>query len=344
MSMLKKQIENYQKDSVIELMQAKTAAELEAFRIKHLSRHGLLSVIVNTLKELDLEQKRTIGPLITTLKKELQQAFKEREKLVSGQLLAAEHRKTKNFDVTAYEPHELHGSLHPHTLVREEAENIFLSMGFAVVDGPELEHEFYNFEALNIPPEHPARDMQDTFWLTLPEKLMRTHTSSVGIRILKEQQPPIAIISPGRAYRNEATDASHDFQFMQLEGLYIDKKASIAHLIATMKTFLSSFFNTKDMKLRIRPGYFPFVEPCIEIDISCPFCTTGCSVCGRTCWIEIVGSGLMHPNVITACGLNPKKYCGFAFGFGLTRLAMLKYNITDIRLLHANKLSFLRQF
>lgn len=344
MSSLIKQIEQYRNLYLAELALVSTSADLETFRIKHLSRHGLLSDIVNMLKELDLEQKKTIGPLVNTLKQEVQQAFHQREESYKQQRLAAEKSKTENFDVTAYKPHELHGSLHPYSQVVEHAENIFLSMGYDVVDGPELEEEFYNFEALNIPPDHPARDMQDTFWLTLPHKVMRTHTSSVEIHAMIARKPPIAIVVPGRAYRNEATDASHDFQFMQLEGLFIDKKVSLAQLIATMKTFLQTFFEKKDLTLQLRPSYFPFVEPGVEIDMSCPFCTYGCSVCGRTKWIEICGAGLTHPNVLKACDLDPEHYSGFAFGFGLTRLVMLKYRITDIRLLHSNKLGFLKQF
>jgi phenylalanyl-tRNA synthetase alpha chain len=344
MSTLKKHIEQYQKDFLNELKLIKTAAEFEPFRFKHLSRQGLLSDIVNKLKELNLEEKKVVGPLINTLKNDLQQAFKEREEQIIQERAAAEKLRTQHFDVTAYLPFQKEGTLHPYTLVIEQAENIFLSMGFDIVDGPEVEHEFYNFEALNIPEDHPARDMQDTFWLTLPNYLMRTHTSSVEIHSMKTRKPPIAIVVPGRAYRNEATDASHDFMFMQLEGLFIDKKVSLAQLIATMKTFLQTFFEKKDLLLQIRPSYFPFVEPGVEIDMSCPFCTKGCSVCGRTMWIEICGAGLTHPHVLKACDLDPKEYSGFAFGFGLTRLVMLKYGITDIRLLHSNKLGFLKQF
>lgn len=217
-------------------------------------------------------------------------------------------------------------------------------MGFEIIDGPELEEDFYNFEALNIPPDHPARDMQDTFWLTLPGRLMRTHTSSVEIHAMLKKKPPLAIVVPGRAYRNEATDASHDFQFMQLEGLLVDKNVSLSNLLATMKSFLQTFFERKDLTLRIRPGYFPFVEPGIEIDMSCPFCTQGCAVCKRTRWIEVAPAGLTHPAVLKACSIDPTEYSGFAFGMGLTRLVMLKYGITDIRLLHSNKVEFLQQF
>lgn len=215
-------------------------------------------------------------------------------------------------------------------------------MGFAVADGPELETEFFNFTALNIPDNHPAREESDTFWID-NEHLLRTQTSTVQIKTMMSQKPPIAIIAPGRTMRNEATDASHDFMFMQFEGLYIGEDVSIANLLATLKSFLTQFFGS-DVKLRVRPGYFPFVEPGLEIDASCPFCKKGCSVCKKTKWIELMGAGLVHPNVLKHCKLDPEKYSGFAFGFGLTRLVMLKYQIPDIRLLHSGNIKFLKQF
>lgn len=340
---LKSRLELYSTSSVEELSQVNNPEELEAFRIKHLGRKGLLQDLIQELASLDLEQKKQIGPLVHELKNTLQKEFEQREISFKETTFAQEEARTKFFDVTAYKPFQSRGTLHPYTHVIEQIEDIFISMGFAVADGPELEQEYYNFDALNIPADHPARDMQDTFWMTLPDYLLRTHTSSVEIHVMKTTKPPLAIIVPGRAYRNEATDASHDFMFMQLEGLYIDKDVSLAHLIATMKTFLQAFFK-KNLTLKIRPSYFPFVEPGVEIDMSCPFCTKGCSVCNRTRWIEICGAGLTHPNVLKACDLDPHEYSGFAFGFGLTRLVMLKFGITDIRLLHSNKLSFLQQF
>ena len=344
MSTFKEHISQYSADYQQELTLVKSPTDLEAFRIKHLSRQGLLSNIVNKLKTLDLEEKKVMGPVINTLKKELQAAYQEREQQFKQAILAADKLRTQNFDVTAYKPFQLRGSLHPYTLAVERIEDIFISMGFAIAQGPEVEQEFYNFEALNIPPDHPARDMQDTFWLTLPDYLMRTHTSSVAIHTLMAQKPPIAIVVPARAYRNEATDASHDFMFMQLEGLLIDKNISLAQLIATLKTMLQHFFEKKDLDIQIRPSYFPFTEPGIEFDMSCPFCKKGCSVCSQTRWLEIGGAGLTHPNVLKACNVDPTIYSGFAWGFGLTRMTMLKYGITDIRLLHSNKLSFLKQF
>lgn len=338
------QLTAYENSFNQELERVKSSDELELFRIKHLSRQGLLQGFVQQLKELPLEEKRTLGPQINSLKNSLQKAYDLKEQTIVSEKRALEELRLKSFDVTAYKPAPFRGSLHPYTHITEQVEDIFISMGFDVVDGPEVEHEYNNFEALNIPADHPARDMQDTFWLNFPSTVLRTHTSSVWTHIMKARKPPISIVVPGRAYRNEATDASHDFMFMQLEGLYIDKGVSLAHLIATLELFLQTLFERKDLTIQIRPSYFPFVEPGVEFDMSCPFCSTGCSICKKSRWIEIGGAGLAHPHVLEASSLDPQVYSGFAFGLGLTRLVMLKYGITDIRLLHSNKLGFLTQF
>lgn len=327
-----------------DLSQVKTENSLEDLRVQWLGKQGIITKLTHRLKEVSLEERRRIGPTINKLKTEVLELFAKKEQELEQLKIQQEALRYSNFDVTAYKPVSDQGSLHPYTRVIELVEDIFLSMGFEIAEGPEVETDYYNFEALNIPKDHPARDMQDTFWLTLPHLLMRTHTSSVEIRVMSNRKPPLAIVVPGRAYRNEATDASHDFMFMQLEGLFVDTNVSLANLFATMKSFLQTFFEKKDIEIKIRPSYFPFVEPGVEIDMSCPFCTTGCSVCKRTRWIEICGAGLCHPAVLEACSLDPKKYSGFAFGFGLTRLVMLKYGITDIRLLHSHKIDFLKQF
>lgn len=319
-------------------------ADLEAFRVRWIGRQGAFAKLTQAFKEYSLEEKKRIGPIFNALKASVAEAFAHKEQEFEQRRRDDQALRFSNFDVTAYQLPDFEGSLHPYTHVIEQIEDIFISMGFEIADGPEVETDFYNFEALNIPKDHPARDMQDTFWLTLPGLLMRTHTSSVEIRAMSTRKPPLALVVPGRAYRNEATDASHDFMFMQLEGLFVDKGVSLAHLFATMKSFLQAFFEKKDIIIKTRPSYFPFVEPGVEIDMSCPFCTTGCSVCKRTRWIEICGAGLCHPAVLEACSIDPKEYGGFAFGFGLTRLVMLKYGITDIRLLHSNKIDFLKQF
>lgn len=327
-----------------ELDLANDSETLEKIRIAYLGRHGALSELMAQLKSMSLEQKKIYGPALNSFKQEAQAQFDNKLQRIEAQKNAQEAEKSAHFDVTAYTPHILKGSLHPSTYITQRIEDIFISMGFEIADGPEVEYEEYNFDALNIPADHPARDMQDTFWLTIPHMLMRTQTSSVQIRKMKDKKPPLAIVSPGRCYRNEATDASHDIMFTQVELLMVDKHISLSNLFALIKVFLQELFEKKDLPIRIRPSYFPFVEPGIEVDMSCPFCTAGCSVCKKTQWIELGGAGLVHPKVLEACSINPEQYSGCAFGFGLTRLVLLKYGINDIRLLHGNRLDFLKQF
>ena len=317
---------------------------LEAVRIEFLGRKGKIAELMPSLATLSLEEKRTVGPAMNALKVNLEILFEKKRQELIDKALSEKEEFFKDFDVTAYQKRSLEGSLHPYTHVRKLVTDFFCSIGFQIADGPEVETEFYNFEALNIPNNHPARDMQDTFWLTIPSMVMRTHTSNVQIHTMQKYTPPIAIFSMGRVYRHEATDASHDCMFQQLEGMFIDKNVSLSHVIATMKLFLQTFLNDKNLKLRVRPGFFPFVEPGIEIDASCPFCSNGCSTCKHSGWIEMVGAGLIHPNVLKAGGIDPEEYRGFAFGFGLTRLVMLKYGISDIRLLHSSSVEFLKQF
>lgn len=344
METLKKTIGQVRADLLQALTNVTNDQELENVRIAYLGRKGQLSLLMEALKKLSLEEKKHVGPLLNTLKNDAEQAFNDKKKFLAEQQEKALLEQKQHFDVTAYKRQELQGSLHIYTHIQEELENIFISMGYAIADGPEIDTDFYNFEALNIPADHPARDMQDTFWLTLPGYLMRTQTSTIQIHTMQTQQPPIAVIAPGRVYRNEATDASHDFMFTQLEALLVDKNVSISNLIATAKTFLNAVFNKKDLAIRVRPGYFPFVEPGIEIDLACPFCKQGCSVCKKTTWIELLGAGLVHPNVLRHCGINPAQYTGFALGMGIERLAMVKYGINDIRLFHGSSIDFLQQF
>lgn len=317
--------------------------ELDALRVEYLGRQGIIAELMSELKEMSTEDKRVYGPLLNQFKKSIQDIFNQANDNLYAKKQQAIAEKSAAFDVTISQPHQLQGSLHPYTLITQEIEDIFVSMGFEIADGPELETDFANFGALNIPEDHPARSESDTFWLPDMQRLLRTHTSTVQIKAMQEKELPIAIACPGRAFRNEATDASHDFMFMQVEGLLIDKNISVSNLLATLKTFLQKLFGKK-LELRVRPGFFPFVEPGLEIDASCPFCKKGCSTCKHTRWIELLGSGLVHPNVLKAAGIDPTKYSGFAFGSGLTRLAMLKYHITDIRLLHSGDIRFLQQF
>lgn len=322
----------------------KTIEQLEEQRIHFLGRKGLIASLMTLFKDLNLEEKRTQGPQLQELKAFIEQSLETKKDLLLQETQVAAIAKQKYFDVTAYKPDPVRGTIHLYSQIIEQIEDIFISMGYAIADGPEVETEYYNFQALNIPQEHPARDMQDTFWLTLPGKLLRTHTSNVQARCMEKHELPLAVIAPGRVYRNEATDASHDFMFTQVEGLFIDKDVSMAQLLATTKTFLQALLENKEINIRVRPGYFPFVEPGVEIDASCPFCTDGCSTCKRTGWIELVGAGLVHPNVLECSGIDPEKYSGFAFGFGIERLAMIKHKINDIRLFHSGPVSFLNKF
>ncbi len=326
------------------LAQCTTEHALEEVRLRFLSRQGEIAALMALLKDLSAADKRAVGPLLNELKRGAEEAFNAKKQELLQARLQAEQAKRMSFDVTAYTPNRLTGHLHPYTNVIEQLENVFISMGFQIADGPELETEYYNFQALNIPESHPARDMQDTFWLTLPQRLMRTHVSALQIREMEKQRPPIALFATGRCFRNEATDASHDFIFMQAEGLVIDKNISMSNLFATLQTYFQAIFERKDLDIRIRPSYFPFVEPGVEVDVRCPFCTSGCSVCKRTRWIEMGGAGLVHPNVLHYGGIDSTQYSGFAFGMGLTRLVMLKYGINDIRLLSGGKIDFLQQF
>lgn len=336
-----KKINEIKQELTTKLSSITTLDNLEKFRLEYLSRQGIIAQLFETLKTADANTKRELGPALNDLKKEIQQKFDDKKEKLFAHHIQTLQAKQQYFDVTLTKP-KLQGSLHPYTYVSRQIENIFTSMGYQVVDGPELETDFFNFTGLNISKDHPAREESDTFWID-DQHLLRTQTSTVQLRAMQTQKPPIALIALGRTMRNEATDASHDFMFMQIEGMFIAEDVSVANLLATLKTFLTEFFG-KDIKLRVRPGYFPFVEPGLEIDASCPFCQTGCSTCKKTGWIELLGAGLIHPNVLRHGGIDPEKFKGFAFGCGLTRLVMLKYGIPDIRLLHSSNLKFLEQF
>jgi phenylalanyl-tRNA synthetase alpha chain len=316
---------------------------LEALRTSVLGKNGTLTILLTELKTLPIENKKELGPLLNKTKQEFELDITQKREYLIAQSAEIAHKKLQNFDVSLYHK-TLYGHRHPYTKLIEDIEDIFLSMGYEIIDGPEIETDFYNFTALNIPKDHPARDMYDTFWLNIPDLLLRTHTSPVQVHAMRNKGAPIAAVVPGRCFRHEATDASHDFMFMQCEGIFIDKNVTLAHLFATAQTFLRTLFKKETLDIRIRPGYFPFVEPGIEIDARCPFCKNGCSVCKKSTWIEVFPCGLIHPNVLRHGNIDPEIYSGFAFGFGLTRLAMIKYNINDIRLFHSGKIKFLEQF
>ncbi|MDW8130843.1 MAG: phenylalanine--tRNA ligase subunit alpha, partial [Bryobacterales bacterium] len=246
-------------------------------------------------------------------------------------------------DLTRPTPGPRRGSLHPITQLQYEIEDLFTSLGFAVLDGPEVETEYHNFDALNIPPDHPARDVQDTFWL-VNGLLLRTHTSPVQVRGMERFRPPLRMIAPGRVFRNEEVDASHEHTFYQVEGMMIDREVSVAHLIYFMKVLVNHVFR-RETEVRLRPGYFPFVEPGFELDLACLVCGgRGCAVCKHSGWVEMLGCGLVHPNVLRISGIDPEEWMGWAFGLGLTRLAMMRYGLDDIRWFQSGDLRFLRQF
>lgn len=344
MKQLTNSINILKQDFAVALAASTTSESLDAVRVTFLGRNGRVSELMETLKTLSTDEKRSAGPALNELKRSLEDAFETKKTTLEKQSLTTALEKKRYFDVTASLPEALPAKLHIYTQVITQIEDIFSSMGFSIIDGPEIETDFHNFQALNIPADHPARDMQDTFWLTKPSMLLRTHTSTIQIRAMQKMGAPLAIASTGRVYRNEATDASHDFMFTQYEALYVAENVSIANLMATAQQFLQTFFEKKEIKIRVRPGFFPFVEPGLEIDGSCPFCTTGCSVCKYSTWIELLGAGLVHPNVLTHSGIDPKKYSGFAIGGGIERLAVIKHGINDIRLFHSNQVEVLDQF
>lgn len=344
MADINNQIDSIKKDLSKSLNAASSSTSIEQIRVKFLGKKGIITNLISQIKTFSIEEKKEFGPKFNKLKKNCEKLIKSTKETLLRKETKSKIVKKQNFDVTSYRPEKLKGHKHPYTKFIEEIENIFISMGFDISDGPEIETDFYNFSALNIPENHPARDMYDTFWLKQKEMLLRTHTSTTQIHTMKTKPLPISSFAIGRTYRHEAVDASHDVMFMQCEGMVIDKNITLSHLFAVAKTLLQKLFDKKDIEIRTRPGYFPFVEPGLEIDMRCPFCKNGCSVCKKTTWIEVFPGGLIHPNVLKAGGIDPEKYSGFAFGFGLTRLAMLKYGITDIRHFYSGKIKFLEQF
>jgi phenylalanyl-tRNA synthetase alpha chain len=294
------------------------------------------------MAKLPAEERASIGKRLNAVKQDLEKALDYQKSQFENALLAAK-LDAEWVDLTLPAPGVRAGSLHPVTQIQHEIEEVFTSMGFAVLDGPEVETEYNNFDALNIPPDHPARDMQDTFWLE-GGNLLRTHTSPVQVRGMKKLGPPLRMIAPGRVFRNEEVDASHEHTFYQLEGMMVDRDVSVAHLIYFMKTLLSAVFK-REVTVRLRPGYFPFVEPGFELDIECLICSgSGCPVCKQSGWVELLPCGLVHPNVLRMGGIDPEQWGGFAFGLGLTRLVMMRYGIDDIRLLQSGDLRFSKQF
>jgi len=336
------------KDEALELInRTDSISQLDELRIKYLGKKSEFNQIMRGLKDLSAEEKKSVGPEANESKKKIQEALDKKVAELED-LVDAEKEW---IDITAPGKSEPIGHLHPLTIVQSDIEDIFTSMGFEIADGPEVESEFYNFDAVNVPEEHPGRDMQDTFWISKEEgrekgtgTVLRTQTSSVQVRYMENHQPPFRIIIPGRVFRQEATDATHEHTFHQFEALVVGEKISVANFLYVAETFFSQFFG-QEIKVRVRPSYFPFVEPGFEFDISCTNCGgKGCPSCKHTGWLEVGGAGMVHQNVFEAAGYERGKFQGFAWGFGLERLAMMKYKIDDIRLFHSGDVRFTKQF
>src|SRR5579871_1588576 len=340
--MLDEQIRALQLDACARMEAAVSLEDLDAIRVEVLGRKGVLAQISKEMGKLAPEDRARAGKLLNTAKQSLEQAFESRKAKFDAAKLAA-RLDSEWLDLTIPAPGVRPGSLHPITQIQAEIEDLFTSLGFMVLDGPEVETEYHNFDALNIPPEHPARDAQDTFWLT-DGNLLRTHTSPVQVRGMERFRPPLRMVAPGRVFRNESVDASHEHTFYQIEGMMIDRNVSVAHLLYFMKTLLREIFH-RNVIVRLRPGFFPFVEPGFELDIQCFICGgSGCPVCKHSGWVELLPCGLVNPNVLRISGIDPEEWNGFAFGLGLTRLVMMRYGIDDIRLLQGGDLRFLQQF
>ena len=336
-------VEAIQKRAEAEVLACDDVAALKEVERRYVGKKGVVAELLSQMRDLPPEQRKPLGKSANQLKQAVLAAVERRRAQLSEAELATE-RLGEGFDPTLPPAPLQTGSLHPLTLVTRELEDLFQSMGYTVLDGPEVELDYYNFEALNIDKDHPARDSQDTFYCDeRGQVVLRTHTSPVQVRAMERLSPPFRVIAPGKTFRQEAVDASHDHTFHQMEGMVVGRDISVGHLIGAMKTLLRGIFGV-DRDVRLRPGYFPFVEPGFELDARCPFCSGGCSVCGRTTWIELLPCGLVHPNVLRASGIDPEQWSGFAFGLGLSRLVMLRYGIDDIRHLLSGDLRFLEQF
>ena len=335
------QIDSLLKNALQQANNANSVAELDSVRVAFLGKKGELTQILKTLGTLSESERPKVGGAVNLAKDELQSALENRKSILEDRDLQEKLNKEK-IDITLPGRGQERGGLHPVTRARRRVEAIFSSMGFAIAEGPEIESEFHNFEALNIPKEHPARAMQDTFYFG-DGNLLRTHTSPVQIRYMQQTEPPLRVIAPGRVYRCDS-DVTHTPMFHQVEGLMIGSDVNFANLKGILTAFIQAFFSS-DVKLRFRPSYFPFTEPSAEVDISCVLCSgTGCRVCKNTGWLEVLGCGMVHPNVLAAVDIDSEANIGWAFGVGIDRLAMLRYRIDDLRMLFENDWRMLEQF
>lgn len=337
-----KELKDIELDAKKAFAEVKNLDELEDLRVKFLGKKGMITDVLRQMGKIPAEERPIIGQKANRLKEELNNVLQSKKEELQ-ELERKERLDEEKIDVTLPGIRPTMGHVHPLTKVTNRIKEIFIGLGFEIAEGPEVESEYNNFEALNIPAHHPARDLQDTFYID-DKYLLRTHTSPVQVRTMAAQRPPIRIIAPGKVYRSDELDASHSPIFHQVEGLVIDKNISFSDLKGTIELFVKSLYGEK-RKIRFRPSYFPFTEPSAEVDVSCNVCGgKGCSLCSYTGWLEIMGSGMVHPNVLEMAGIDPYKYSGFAFGMGLDRIALLKYGIDDIRLLYENDKRFLHQF
>ena len=331
------------KDEAKKLIESvKDKKSLDEIRVKYLGKKGEIKKVLKSLGKLSPDERREIGKIANEIKEEIESLLKDKLNILKEKELEEELKKSK---VDIYLPADWIELGHQHILTKtlQEIVDIFIAMGFSVEEGPEVEREEYNFDMLNIPKDHPARDMQDTFFINKEGYVLRTHTSPVQIRTMLKNKPPVAIVAPGRVYRKDM-DPTHTPMFHQIEGLLVDENITYRDLKGTLQKFLQEVFG-KDTKIRLRPSYFPFTEPSFEVDISCTICGgVGCRVCKGTGWLEVLGSGMVDPNVFEAVGIDPEKYTGFAFGLGIERIAMLKYRVPDIRLFYYGDLRFIKQF
>lgn len=339
---MKEQLSAIKTSAESALEKALDLTELENLRVKYLGKKGELTSLMKGMGKLSPEERPVIGQLANEVRGFIEGILEEKSKAL---LKLAKDKKlaSETIDVCLPGNRPEHGKKHPITTVLNDLQDIFIGMGFTIAEGPEVELDYYNFEALNLPPDHPARDTQDTFYIN-EDTLLRTQTSSVQVRVMEKQQPPIRIVSPGRVYRSDAVDATHSPVFHQVEGLVVDEGITMADLKGTLEVFIKRLYG-EDTKVRFRPHHFPFTEPSAEVDISCFNCKgEGCRICKGEGWIEILGCGMVHPKVLTNCNIDPEKYSGFAFGIGLERVAMFRYGIDDLRLFYENDLGFLKQF
>lgn len=339
---MKQQLENIENAAMAEVSSSDSIKALDELRIKYLGKKGELTAILKQMGKLSAEERPVIGQLANKVRQDIEEAITSK---MSALKAKEKERKmaAESIDITLPGKQQSIGKLHPLKIVENEIKEIFLGMGFSVADGPEVEYDYYNFEALNLPPDHPARDTQDTFYIT-DNILLRTQTSSVQVHVMENQKPPIRIISPGCVYRSDAVDATHSPLFHQIEGLVVDKGITMSDLKGTLETLMKKLYGN-DCKIRLRPHHFPFTEPSAEVDVMCFNCHgEGCRICKGEGYIELLGAGMVHPKVLEGCGIDSSVYSGFAFGMGLERIVMRRFNISDMRLLFENDLRFLEQF